>query len=273
MFERDTDEYTEVPADVSVGDGTEGFPEQSKYPIVTALGLTLLGFGLAWPSWLFTLLVGVPVAAWGVVGWAVEYGVYDFEDDVIPEQKRQLLGVHSATVAMWLFIVTEFLLFAGLFLAYWFLSARYGPWPPRGLPPLDATYALGLTAVLLASAVTMHWSQQGIRSGDRRQFNLGLAATMVLGAVFVLGQAREYSHMFAEGITPWTGSYGSTFYLLTGTHGLHVLVGLTFLGVVGIRAWGFDHFHENRHTWVEAATQYWHFVDAVWLLIVAFVYL
>ncbi|MFB6135595.1 MAG: heme-copper oxidase subunit III [Halobacteriaceae archaeon] len=273
MFGRDTEDYSEVPDEVEVGDGTEGFPDRSKYPLVTAVGMTLLGFGLAWPSWLFTLLVGVPVATWGVGGWAVQYGVHDFEDDVIPEQKRQLLGAKSATVAMWLFVLSEFLLFAGLFLAYWFLSAQYGPWPPEGLPPLDAAYALGLTVILLASGATMHWSQQGMREGNRTQFNLGLAATLVLGSVFALGQAREYSHMFAEGITPWAGSYGSTFYLLTGTHGLHVLVGLTFLAVVGVRAWRLDHFHEDRHAWVTAATQYWHFVDAVWLLIVAFVYL
>lgn len=273
MLGDDGEPYSEVPDEVSVSDGKEGFPHQSKYPPIVAFGLMLLGFGLAWPSWLFTGLVAAPVTLVGVGGWAYQYGVEDYEDDLVPEQKRQLLGVKSGKLAMWLFIVSEMLLFAGLFVTYFYLEARSGPWPPEGLPHLHGPYALGLAAILLTSGVTMHWGLNGVKKGDRSQFTYGLAATLLLGLVFLAGQVNEYANVMNKGLTPFAGAYGSSFYVLTGTHMAHVVVGMAFLSIVGVRAWYFDHFDEERHLWVEAATQYWHFVDAIWLLIVGFVYL
>lgn len=272
MLGEDTEPYSEVPDDVDVGEGTEGFPHQSKYPLVVSIGLMLLGFGLAWPSPLFAVLVGAPVTLWGVGGWTVEYAVEDYEEGVVPEQKRQLLGMETGTIATWLFIVTEGLLFAGLFLAYFYLSADHGPWPPRGLPKLDLLYALGLTVVLLASGVTLYWARRGLERGNRSQFNYGLAATILLGLAFLVGQAYEYRTMFSEGLTPWAGAYGSTFYAVTGTHGAHVVFGLVLLGLVGARAWLRGHFDADRHLFVKTASYYWHFVDGIWLLIVLFVY-
>ncbi|WP_232688302.1 cytochrome c oxidase subunit 3 [Halobacterium zhouii] len=272
MLGEDDEVYSEVPEEVTVGEKTEGFPHESKYPLVVTLGLTLLGFGLAWPSPLFTVLVGAPVTLWGVGGWTLEYAVGDYEDDVIPEQKRQLLGMESGTIATWLFIVTEGLLFAGLFLSYFYLEADHGPWPPRGLPHLDFVYALGLTAILISSGVTLYIARRGLERGNRQTFNYGLAATIILGLLFLAGQAYEYSQMVSEGLTPWAGAYGSTFYLVTGTHGAHVVLGLVLLGVVGARAWLRGHFDENRHLFVKTASYYWHFVDAIWLLIMVFIY-
>lgn len=272
MLGDDSELYGDVPGDVTVGEGKEGFPHQSKYPLIVAIGLLLLGLGLAWPSLLFTVLVGVPVTLWGVGGWTIEYAVYDYEDRVIPEQKRELLAMKTGTAAMYLFIVTEGLLFAGLFLAYFYLNADHGPWPPQGLPALDVPYALGLTVVLVTSGVTMYWAQRSIERGNCTQFTYGLVATVILGLVFIAGQAYEYSTMLSEGLTPWASSYGSTFYVITGTHGAHVIFGLVLLGVVGLRAWRRDHFDQDRHLMVKTAGYYWHFVDGIWLLIVAFVY-
>ncbi len=272
MLGDDTDPYSDVPDEVEVGEGMEGFPHKSKYPIVVAAGLLLLGLGLAWPSPLFTLLAGVPVTLWGVGGWFYEYAVEEYEDRLIPEQKRQLLGIESGTVAMWLFIVTEGLLFAGLFLAYFYLSADYGPWPPAGLPPLDLRLAGVLTGILVLSGFTMFLARRGLERGNRRLFSYGLAATIVLGISFLIGQAYEYSRSFSEGLTPWAGAYGSTFYVVTGTHAAHVIFGLVLLGLVAARAWGRGHFSTDRQLFVKTASYYWHFVDGVWLLIVLFVY-
>lgn len=289
MLGDDDQPYSEVPEEVEVGKKTEGFPHQSKYPFVVAVGLFLLGFGLSfpstlwapmfgdaaskgWPSVAFILLVGAPVTLWGVGGWAWEYAVEDYEDDLIPEQKRQLLGMKTAMAATWLFIVSEALVFAGLFVAYFYLEADKGPWPPEGLPPHDLSFALVLTAVLVASGVTMYWAKHALRRGNRTQFNVGLAATIALGLAFIAGQAFEYSRSLGEGLTPFAGAYGSTFYVVTGTHGAHVILGLVLLGVMAGRAWFRGHFDEDRHAMVEAVGYYWHFVDAIWLLIVLFVY-
>ncbi|WP_254526063.1 cytochrome c oxidase subunit 3 [Natrinema caseinilyticum] len=272
MLGDDTEPYSDVPDEVSVSEGTEGFPHESKYPLVVTVGLTLLGFGLALPAPLFVILVGTPVTLWGVGGWTYEYTIEDYEDRVIPEQKRQLLGMETGMIATWLFIVTEGLLFAGLFLAYFFLEADHGPWPPEELPPLDLPYALGLTVILLLSGITLYWARRGLEHGNRRQFNYGLAVTIILGLAFLLGQANEYSTMLSEGLTPWASAYGSTFYVVTGTHGIHVIFGLVLLGLVGARAWGRGHFDADRHLFVKTASYYWHFVDAIWFLIVLFVY-
>lgn len=250
------------------GEGADGFPHASYAPATVAAGLFGIALGLIW---LPLLVVGVPVFVYGIYRWTHEYTVEEYERCVIPEQKRQLLGVNSGSITIWLVILSEIFVFGALFASLLYLEAVNGPWPPDGLA-LDFTYALGLTALLIASGIALHWAQHQLQRGNRRKFGYGIAASFVLGVGFLLGQLVEYSQLMDKGLTPTEGPYGSTFYALTGMHGAHVLVGLILIGIVGVRAWYKNHFSERRDLMVRITTLYWHFVDAVWLVIVVVVY-
>ncbi|MEC5385825.1 cytochrome c oxidase subunit 3 [Uliginosibacterium sp. H3] len=127
------------------------------------------------------------------------------------------------------------------------------------------------TALLLASAATLTWAHWAIRKGDRKQFNIFLALTILLGLVFLGCQAEEYIHAYHEGLKLTSGIYGSTFFMMTGFHGLHVTIGVIMLIVTLGRSLA-GHFSADRHFAFEAAAWYWHFVDYVWLLLFIVVY-
>jgi len=136
-----------------------------------------------------------------------------------------------------------------------------GPW---GLPAIN-------TVLLLLSGVTVTWAHWGLKKESRSQLIIGLFLTVALGAAFVILQAVEYSHAYADGLKLTTGAYGSTFFMLTGFHGLHVTIGAIMLLVVLLRSMK-GHFTEENHFAFEAAAWYWHFVDVVWLGLFIFVY-
>lgn len=140
-----------------------------------------------------------------------------------------------------------------------------------GVMSLDWLPAIN-TALLLASAATLTWAHWCIRRGERGQFNLFLALTILLGIVFLGCQVQEYIHAYKEGLKLSTGIYGSTFFMMTGFHGLHVTVGAIMLIVMLFRSLA-GHFTPERHFAFEAAAWYWHFVDYVWLLLFVFVYI
>lgn len=136
---------------------------------------------------------------------------------------------------------------------------------PAGLPAIN-------TAILLSSSVTVTWAHHALRSNKRSQLILGLALTVILGAIFLVLQAEEYMHAYSElGLTLSSGIYGSTFFMLTGFHGFHVTMGATMLAVILIRSIK-GHFSADNHFAFEAVAWYWHFVDVVWLGLFIFVY-
>jgi cytochrome c oxidase subunit 3 len=138
-----------------------------------------------------------------------------------------------------------------------------GPWP---LPTIN-------TLILLTSGVTLTWAHWGMAKGDRVQLSKGLLVTVILGFIFLCCQAYEYYEAYAHlGLTLGTGIYGSTFFMMTGFHGLHVLLGTVMLLVVYLRVLK-GHFSHENHFAFEAAAWYWHFVDVVWLLLYLFVYI
>lgn len=129
------------------------------------------------------------------------------------------------------------------------------------------------TALLLASAVTLTWAHWAIRQGNRGQFNLFLALTILLGFIFLGCQVYEYVHAYQElNLKLTSGVYGATFFMMTGFHGLHVTIGAIILCVVLARSLA-GHFSAERHFAFEAAAWYWHFVDYVWLLLFVLVYI
>jgi len=137
-----------------------------------------------------------------------------------------------------------------------------GAW---GIPAIN-------TLILLTSGVTVTWAHHGLRANRRATLIFGLFLTVALGLVFVGLQAYEYIHAYTDlNLTLGAGIYGSTFFMLTGFHGLHVTIGAIMLIVILARSIA-GHFTPDRHFAFEAAAWYWHFVDVVWLGLFFFVY-
>ncbi|MEO1251999.1 MAG: cytochrome c oxidase subunit 3 [Pseudomonadota bacterium] len=147
-------------------------------------------------------------------------------------------------------------------------------WPPQGVEPLDP-WGLPLinTLVLLLSGTTVTWAHHAVQHGDQKGLIQGLVLTIVLGVFFSFLQAVEYYEALAYGMFTFSGGgiYGASFFMATGFHGLHVIIGTIFLTVCLFRAMA-GHFTPERHFGFEAAAWYWHFVDVVWLFLFAFIY-
>ncbi|MBJ7335143.1 MAG: heme-copper oxidase subunit III [Chloroflexi bacterium] len=181
-------------------------------------------------------------------------------------------GLGNPVLGMLLFIVSEIMFFAGLFAAYFSLRTATGVWPPEGNPAFElhseALFPGIMTALLVLSSVTCQFAVWRIRRGDRQGMNRALAMTVILGVIFLIGQVYDYTQL-GFGISD--GVFGSTFYVLTGFHGAHVLGGVLMLAVCLYRG-GLGQFSAEHHDMVEATSIYWHFVDVVWVLLFALLY-
>jgi len=166
-------------------------------------------------------------------------------------------------------ISSEVIFFANLIIGYLYLRVRAGQWPPQGIEPLELLLPTINTAILLSSALPMHGAHLAIRRGDRKGMQQGLVLTAVLGMIFLSGQAWEYTH---SPFSLKSGTFGSTFFTLTGFHGLHVAVGIILIWICFFRSLR-GSFNREHHFNVEAATMYWHFVDAVWVILFGVLYL
>ncbi len=167
------------------------------------------------------------------------------------------------------FIVSEAMLFAGFFAAYFFLRGESATWPPTPEIQRPELPLVTLnTLFLLTSSVTLQRAIGRIRAGDTSGLVRGVVATLLLGASFLTIQGYEFSR---NAFTISDGVFGSTFYTLTGFHGAHVAAGLVILAAVLRRATR-GLVTRERHVAVDAASYYWHFVDAVWLVLFTTVY-
>jgi cytochrome c oxidase subunit 3 len=190
-----------------------------------------------------------------------------------PPEANQSSKIDRQTLGILLFIVSEAMLFGAFFASYFFIRAVANdgaPWPPEPfeLPVLVAGVN---TVILVTSSFTIHWALDGIRKGNRNALKAGLAITWLLGATFLFIQMNEYVHI---GFSARDGAFGSIFYGLTGLHGAHVFVGLMLLTFANIRAWK-GHFgpEAKDHLGVEVPGIYWHFVDVMWIVVFASVYI
>jgi cytochrome c oxidase subunit 3 len=149
-----------------------------------------------------------------------------------------------------------------------------GVWPPTGVEPLSA-WGLPLinTLILLLSGTTVTWAHHAVQHNDHKGLVQGLFVTIVLGAFFTFLQFVEYREALTLDMFKFSGGgiYGASFFMATGFHGLHVIIGTIFLTVCLFRALA-GHFTPDRHFGFEAAAWYWHFVDVVWLFLFAFIY-
>ena len=284
---------------MSSSNGGYYLPAPSHWPITGSIGMFLLLFGFA--SFLhggssLVMIAGAAVVIFMLFGW---FGT------VINES---LSGKYNSQVdtsfrmGMGWFIFSEVMFFAAFFGALFYARIYSIPWlggesnnamthellwpafeamwPTNGPGDVGGEYqvmgAWGIpainTLILLSSGVTITWAHWGLKKNDRTQLILGLMATVVLGFVFLGLQAYEYYHAYHElNLKLTSGMYGSTFYMLTGFHGLHVTLGATMLFVILIRSIK-GHFTEENHFAFEAVAWYWHFVDVVWLGLFIFVY-
>jgi len=258
-----------VPTDLKL-------PHGSIWPVFLALGMAFFTMGLV-VNWMLPFGGLLLLAA--AIGWFREDHFF-FRDGISTGERN---GWHGTI----LFLCTEVMLFGGLFAAYFAARSKAEVWPPAGTPDLPVI-ATGInTLVLLLSGVTMHYAHAALRKGNKRNFHIGLVATVFLGGIFMfglgplanvlpaifhIGQLPEYRELISHGMTLSSAPFGSSFYMLTGTHGLHVLAGLVFIVIVLVRSLIGD-FTPERHIAVEAAAIYWHFVDVVWVVLYAIIYL
>lgn len=283
-------------------------PDQSHWPIVGAVGLFTMAIGAA--NFIqqntdtvnnegslggIILFVGAAIIIFMMFGW--------FATTV----KESLAGKNSAQMDMsyrmgmgW-FIFSEVMFFAAFFGALYYARMLAVPWLggagsnamthevlwpnfqaiwPLTLTPggvhLESMGAWGLpainTALLLTSGVTLTIAHHALLAGERNRQITFLALTVALGVIFLGLQVLEYHHAYAEmGLTLGSGIYGSTFFMLTGFHGIHVTIGAIMLTVMTIRSIK-GHLTPENHFAFEATAWYWHFVDVVWLFLFVVVY-
>jgi cytochrome c oxidase subunit 3 len=196
-----------------------------------------------------------------------------------PPPANKSSRLDPTTLGMLLFIASEAMLFGSFFAAYFFVRVvnpdatiiepeRWQTWPPE--PFEFPVFVAGVnTAILVTSSFTIHWAVQAIRRGNRRGLQAGLVATIALGLAFLLTQAVEYAHV---GFNTGDGAFASVFFGLTGLHGAHVAVGLSLLIIAAVRAFR-GHYSPEHYHGVEIPGIYWHFVDVMWIVVYATVYL
>ena len=169
---------------------------------------------------------------------------------------------------MVMFIGSEIMLFGSFFTAYFYIRFSHSHYPfgdfeiPKGTTGLN-------TAILVASSFTMHWALVSIRRANRFGLIAGLGLTLLMGLTFLSLQMREYHSL---GFVPSDGAFPTTFFALTGLHGLHVFVGATLLAIALLRACR-GHYSPDDHLGLEVTGLYWHFVDVVWVFLFTVVYL
>jgi cytochrome c oxidase subunit 3 len=279
-------------------------PHGSHWPIVGSVALFTLMLGVVsflngWTgAWSF--VPGVLLLFYMFFGWFA---------DVIGENERGIYNLQvdrSFRMGMMWFIFSEVMFFAAFFGALFYARSLSVPWlggegvkifnnlvlwkdfnpawptsgPGRVGGREDGSFevipAFGLpainTAILLTSSVTITIAHHALRAGNRARLKTWLAATFILGFIFVGLQAWEYLHAYRDlGLKLSTGIYGSTFFMLTGFHGMHVTIGAIMLFIIWLRTMR-GHFTPQRHFAFEAVAWYWHFVDVVWLGLFIFVY-
>ena len=257
--------------------------DPSPWPAVGSLAAFIMAFGAI--SWMHNLYAAAPlVFGAGMLG--VLYVFIAWWRDVINEAQHR--GDHTRVVqishryGMILFIASEVMFFVAWFWAYFNIAlfpdhaqdvARVaftgGVWPPKGIETFDPWHLPLLnTLILLTSGTTVTWAHHALLENDRQGLKWGLILTIGLGLIFTCVQAYEYMHAsFA-----FSGNiYGAAFFMATGFHGFHVIIGTIFLIVCLFRALA-GHFTPKQHLGFEFAAWYWHFVDVVWLFLFAAIY-
>ncbi|GEO38560.1 cytochrome B562 [Skermanella aerolata] len=269
------------PGGVSAADGhgAEGghthqyhLVNPSPWPLLGAFSAGLMAVGgvmyMHGSGWLLAAL-GFLCVLTVMAGWW-----RDVVRESVHEKAHTPIVKLGLRYGMSLFIASEVMFFAAFFWAFFDASlypkeAIGGVWPPENIETFNAFHLpLMMTLILLLSGTTVTWAHHAIVEGDRKTASVALGLTVILGILFSCFQVYEYSHAhfgFSDGIYP------STFFMATGFHGFHVLIGTIFLAVCWFRVRS-GHFTPKSHFGFEAAAWYWHFVDVVWLFLFVSIY-
>ena len=285
----------------TTGDNIYFVPHGSRWPIFGSVALFTTMFGAA--NWLNDIGWGREVFFTGIVLMLAT--LFGWFGDVIRESLRKLYNRQvdvSFRMGMMWFIFSEVMFFAAFFGALFyvrnfsvpwlggeghgaltnnFLWSNYAAaWPTNGPGHVGGHFetmsAWGIplinTMILLTSGVTVTLAHHMLRAGRRGQLLLWLGLTVLLGATFLGFQVHEYIEAYTQNnLMLSTGVYGSTFFMLTGFHGMHVTLGAIMLSIIWLRCLS-GHFNKDNHFAFEAVAWYWHFVDVVWLGLFVFVY-
>jgi cytochrome c oxidase subunit 3 len=186
-------------------------------------------------------------------------------------------GISNPVLGMILFLTSEVMFFGGLFAAYFSVRAQSPQgWPPPPFAqdnPLEIFPLVGpATVLLIVSSFTCQFAVNAIRRNDRTGFLRNIGVTVLLGVVFLIMQALDYTILAGHGLSLDAGPFGTTYFTLTGFHGAHVLGGVVMLSVVLYRGMA-GQFSARHHDAVEATSLYWHFVDIVWIALFTTLYL
>ncbi len=194
---------------------------------------------------------------------------HDHDEHHGPPAPHQSSRIEATQLGIYLFIISEVMLFGAFFTAYFFIRVVNGSeWPAPGteLPVLVAGIN---TAILISSSGTIHWALVSAKNENRAGMRAGVLTTFLLGLTFLIIQVNEYVHI---GFAPGDHAQGTIFYSLTGLHGAHVAVGLILLGMATVRAFR-GHFSAEQHRGVEVPGIYWHFVDVMWIVVYTTIYI
>lgn len=170
--------------------------------------------------------------------------------------------------AMWCTIATESMLFVAMFGAYYYLGSNKDRWSIETAPLWP--FALILLAILLTSSAVLMWGERQVKKENFSAARIAVWITVAIGLCFLALQAYEYTVEWKT-ITPYSDSYGSIFFTITSLHALHVIAGLLILSYIGCMP-RYGETKRSPHKVYSTAAMYWHFVDAVWLFIVVFLY-
>ena len=269
--------------------------QPSPNPLIGSIAAVVMAFGgVIWMKGLFGIPKHTPWVFYiGLAG--VLYTMLAWWMDVVKEANE---GDHTPVVSiglrygMVLFIASEVMFFVAWFWIFFEMSlfhhvraassiddvrAAWATWPPKGVEIVPAFHLpLVNTLTLLLSGTTVTWAHHALQTGDRKGAKIGLFLTICLGVLFTSIQAYEYHHILADKLffsdeASNSGLYGNAFFMATGFHGFHVLIGTIFLSVCLLRLIN-GGFTPQKHFGFEAAAWYWHFVDVVWLFLFAFIY-
>lgn len=191
--------------------------------------------------------------------------------DTTPNPGRLLAQSENTKLAVWFFLGGEVILFAALILTYWMFRVQYAADYASFRKYLNLPLVGLATLILVTSSYFVVRALNAIRQNNQTGLLLNLLAVVTLGAIFIAGQAYEWSSLFNNGILPLT-TFGSPFFVITGIHGLHVLLGLVwacFVILYGLAGT----FSDQKSTGVEFFGLYWHFVDIVWIVLFSVIYL
>lgn len=256
----------------------------SPWPLITSISLFILPLGAVFfmhgvKFGTFLMFLGCAMVIASAVFWWSDV----IKDGAVDNSHTKVVR-KGLSMGMLIFIISELVFFGVFFSAFFYASIipviplpegtvwelGQGVWPPKGIKTLDPWNIPFLnTLVLLLSGTTVTWAHHALNENNHKDLVKGLALTVMLGVFFTCLQIYEYFHAEFK----WKdGIYSSNFYMTTGFHGAHVIIGTIFLAVCLFRANRGDFANGKGHLGFEFAAWYWHFVDVIWLYLFVFVY-